>query len=169
MTLNDVFTQIGEEPTSTAIYFVAIPVAAALFAWIGKGDAEKSPWKYIYSALIYLTSVPGIIALTLCAYTFLFDRKSFLDVEILAYFAPVISMLATLLIIQRVTDLDKIPGIGKLSGLLMTIMVLISIMYFLDRMNIHVIAWVRIPPLFLMLLFIGLLIAFRWGTKKLFA
>lgn len=164
MTLQDIFDNIAENPTFVIVYFIAIPILTALFAWIGHGEANKSPWKYIYSALIYLSAVPGIFAVTISIYTFLFARVSFLDVNVLVYFLPVISMLATFMILTKVVNLDEIPGFGKLSGLLMTIAAIILVMFILDRTRI--IAFVMIPVQYLILIMVLLFFMFRIGMKK---
>jgi hypothetical protein len=164
MTLQDLFDNIADNPTFIIIYFIAIPLLTALFAWIGHGEANRSPWKYIYSTLIYLSSVPGIFAITVSVYTFLFVRTSFLNVNVLVYFLPVISMVATFMILKRVVNLDEIPGFGKLSGLLMTIFAIILVMFILDRTRI--IAFVMIPVQYLILIMVLLFFMFRIGMKR---
>ncbi|MGK0389942.1 MAG: hypothetical protein ACI94Y_002687 [Maribacter sp.] len=164
MTLQDIFDSIADNPTFIIIYFIAIPLLTALFAWIGYGEANRSPWKYIYSTLIYLSSVPGIFAITVSVFTFLFVRTSFLNVNVLVYFLPVISMVATFMILKRVVNLDDIPGFGKLSGLLMTIFAIILVMFILDRTRI--IAFVMIPVQYLILIMVLLFFMFRIGMKR---
>ena len=169
MTLQNIFDSIDKGGNSNYIiaYFIAIPLLTALFSWIGHGEADRSPWKYIYSGLIYLSAVPGIFAATVSVYTFLFLRISFLDVNVLVYFLPIISMLATFVILKKVVNLDEIPGFGKLSGLLMTITAVIFVMFFLDRS--HIIVFVRVPVQYLILILVGLFILFRFGLKKVFS
>lgn len=166
MTLQDIFDNIASNPTYTIAYFIGIPLLTALFAWIGHGETNKSPWKYIYSGLIYLSAVPGIFAATVSVYVFLFVGKSFLDVNVLVYFLPIISMLVTFMILQKVLNLDEIPGFGKLSGLLMTITAIILVMFILDRTRI--IAFVMVPVQYLILILILLFIMFRFGLKRVF-
>lgn len=166
MTLQDIFDNIGENPTFIIVYFIAIPLLTALFAWISHGESDRSPWKYIFSGSVYLSAVPGIFAATVSVYTFLFVGTSFLKVNVLVYFLPIISMLATFLILQKVVNLDEIPGFGKLSGLLMTITAVILVMFFLDRTRI--IAFVMVPVQYLVLILILLFIMFRFGLKRVF-
>ncbi len=166
MTLQQLFDQIGDEPTPIFIFFAALPLLSLLFAWIAKGEANRSPWNYIFTVLVFLVSVPGIFAFALCVYSFLFLRQSFLDVNILVYFLPIISMIVTFLIIKRVIELDDIPYIGKLSGMLMMMMATIGLMFVLDRT--HIIAFVRIPVQYLLIFFVVLFIAFGFGFRKLF-
>ena len=70
MTLQEFFRLLGENPSYVLMYFGLIPITALLAGILGKGEGEISPWKYLYSTLIYLVCVPGIFALTLNIYLF---------------------------------------------------------------------------------------------------
>ncbi len=173
MTLEDIFKYIGDNPTPTIIFFLLIPVVAAIVAWIGAGEGTKKPWGYIYSTIIYLVAIPGIFALTLCIYQFLFKRDfDFTQVNVFVYFLPIISMVATFLILRRVVELDKIPGYDKLSGLLMTIAATIVFMFILDfiidKTKIYAFVFIKAPFTILLGIFVVLFFLFRFGMKKLF-
>ncbi len=166
MTLQEIFDSIAQEPTYAIIFLLSIPLITGLFAWIADGEHDKSPWKYIFSVLVYLAAIPGIFALTLCIYNFLFLRASFLQVNILVYFLPIVTMFITIYILHRVVHLENIPGFGKLSGLITMIAVIITAMFILDRT--HIIAFVSIPVQYLVLIMILLFIMFRFGMKRVF-
>lgn len=123
-------------------YMGAVPLTALLALWLGKGEGHQSPWKFLYSALVYLTCIPGIFALTLSLYLFLFERRSIMDTNIYTQILPVLSMVATLWLIKRNVSLDFIPGFGKLSGLLMVLFALIVLLWVLDRMRIFAITFI---------------------------
>ena len=60
-------------------------------------DPEKSvtgPWKYVYSVLIYLTSIPGVFAAVVVAYTMFFQRGNLLRLNVFVTFLPIASMVA---------------------------------------------------------------------------
>jgi hypothetical protein len=125
-----------------------------------------SPWKYLYSGLIYLVCVPGIFAAALAVYLFLFEQGgSIYNVNLLTQVLPVVSMIVTLGIIRRNTPFEYIPGFGKLSDLILLIVSVFVLMYFLDR--IHLIAWVFVPVQWLIAIVVGLLILFRFGLKRM--
>lgn len=167
MTLQDFFQKITENPSYIIFFFTIIPVTALLAGWLGKDEGHISPWKYLYSTLIYLVSVPGIFAVTLSIYFFLFERRSIMQTDIFVQILPIISMVATLLIIKRNVKLEYIPGFDKLSGLIMMISATLAIMWFIDRTRI--IAFTFIPFQYVILIFIVLLIMIRFGWKRLFA
>lgn len=167
MTLADFFQKIADNPAYIIFYFTIIPVTALLAGWLGKGEGHISPWKYLYSTLIYLVSVPGIFAVTLSIYFFLFERRSIMQTDVFVQILPIVSMIATLLIIRRNVRLEYIPGFDKLSGLITMITATLAIMWFIDRTRI--IAFTYIPFQYVILIFIGLLVAIRLGWRRLFA
>ena len=100
MTLLDFFKLLGENPSYMLGYFGLIPLTALLAGLLGSGEGHISPWKYLYSALVYLVCIPGIFAFTLNIYLFLFERsqRSILGSDIFSQILPVISMILTLFI-----------------------------------------------------------------------
>ena len=167
MTLEEFFQKIADNPAYVIFYFTIIPLTAVLAGWMGKGEGHISPWKYLYSTLIYMVSVPGIFAVTLSIYFFLFERRSIMDTDVFIQILPVISMVVTSLIIRRNVRLEHIPGFDKLSGLIMMISATLAIMWFIDRT--HIIVFTHIPFMYVILIFAALLVAIRIGWKRLFA
>lgn len=167
MTLEEFFQKIADNPSYIVFFFTLLPLTALLAGWMGKGEGHLSPWKYLYSTLIYLVSVPGIFAVTLSVYLFLFERRSIMQTDVLVQILPIISMIATLLIIRRNVRLEYIPGFDKLSGLIVMITAALAIMWFVDRTRILVFTY--IPFQYVILILIGLLVVIRLGWRRLFA
>ncbi len=165
MTLADFFAAATADPIYVAFYFIMIPLVALLIGWLAKGEGEMSPWKYVYSALLYMVCVPGIFAVSLAIYVFLFERRSVYQMNILLEILPIISMVATILIARRNVHFDYVPGVDKLSGLLMVIVAALSIMWFIDRTRI--LALTYLPIQYLILGFIALLIVIRIGWSRM--
>lgn len=165
MTLRDFFEYLGSNPLVVLFYFLAIPFTAFLVGFVGKGQGHLSPWKQLYSMLIYLVCVPGVLATALSVYFFLFERGSIMNANVLVQILPVISMIFTLSIIRSNVDFEYIPGFDKISSLITMICAVFILMYLLDRT--HLIAWVNIPVQYFLLILVGLLFAFRWGMKRL--
>ena len=76
-------------------------------------------------------------------------------------------MLGTLLLIRRNVDLKDVPGFEKISGLILVITATLALMWFIDRTHIWVISF--LPFWQAMLIFIGLLLAVKWGWGKIFS
>ena len=167
MTLQELFDQLAAHPQYIIFYFTLLPLTAALAGFMGKGEGHLTPWKYLYSALVYLVCVPGIFSVTLDVYMFLFEKRSILQTDIYTQILPILTMVITLFIIKRNVNLDAIPGFGKLSGLIMMITATLLIMWGLDRTHFWVFVSARFEQA--LLVFVGLLLVVRFGWKKLFS
>ena len=164
MTLHDFFQLLGQNPSYALTYFASIPLIALLMGFMGSGEGHLSPWKYLYAVLIYAVCIPGIFALTLNIYLFLFERRSILDSDVFSQILPVFAMVATLLIIRQNAPFSTIPGFNKISGLIMVIVATFSFMWFLDRTHIY--AFTYIPFWQVILIFIGLFLIIRLGWSR---
>lgn len=167
MTLEELFEKIGENPSYVIGFFLFIPICALIAGIMGKNEGHLSPWKYLYSTLIYLACIPGIFAITLNIYMFLFDRGKVLNTDIYFQILPILSMVITLLIIRNNVSLERIPGFRNVSGLMIMIFAVFALMWGIDRTRIFVIAFARIPFYFLVLIFVGLLLIVRFGWSRL--
>ncbi|GAB4244305.1 MAG: hypothetical protein Kow0027_03940 [Saprospiraceae bacterium] len=167
MTLQEFFQLLSENPVWILAYFLLLPIAAWLTGRFAEGEGHESPWKYVYSTLIYLCSVPGMFAIFLSAYLFLFERRSILETDIYTQVLPILSMVATLLVIRRNVDLDAIPGFEKITGLLMMIGAVLALLWVIDRTRIWVVSF--LPFWQALLILAGLLLAARWGWRKVLA
>ena len=167
MTLRELFN-LFEDPANAVFIisvFVILPIAALLLGWIAKGEGHLNPWRYIYAFIIYLVAIPGIFAITLNIYLFLFERMSVMDANLYTQVLPIISMIFTLVIVKNNVDLGWIPGFNRLSGLIMIIFSTIAIMWFLDRTRIWVISFLRFE--YVIVLFLVLLVVIRFGWYRI--
>jgi len=164
MTLGDFFKALSDNPSIVCFLFVAIPLTALLASFFGKDEGAKSPWRELYTFLVYATSIPGIFAITLNIYLFLFERQSIMETNIFTQIFPIISMAITLWLVRRNVSFDEIPGFDKLGGLIIIITALIIFMWFIEKLEIYVITFV--PFSYFIILFVILLIVIRFGWKK---
>jgi len=165
MTLGEFFQLLSNSPALIIFFFLAIPLTAFL-AWVfGRGEGNISPWKYLYATLIYLICIPGIFAVSLNIYLFLFERMRIMDTNIYTQILPIFSMIATLILIRKNTCFEDIPGFGKLAGLIMIISALLAVMWFLDRT--HIIAITVIPFYYVIIIILVALLLIRLGAKRL--
>lgn len=167
MTLQDFFDFISEHPAIILFYFIALPLTAFLACVFGKNEGHISPWKFLYSFLIYGACIPGIFSISLNVYLFLFERQSVLDANIYTQILPIIVMGFTLWFISKNVDLDDIPGFDKLGGLMIMIACILALMWMLDRTRIFAIT--ILPFWMVILIVVGLLIVARFGFKAFFA
>ncbi|MBK8701301.1 MAG: hypothetical protein IPN29_17860 [Saprospiraceae bacterium] len=166
MTLGEFFSHCSQSPETLITYFTVLPLTAFL-AWIfGKNEGHLSPWKYLYSILVYLVCIPGIFAVTLSIYMFFFERGSILNANIYTQILPIICMVVTLWLIRRNVDFQYVPGFDKIGSLVFFLTVLIILLWILEKTNIFVFTYM---PFFQFALLFGLIIVLlRFGLKRIF-
>lgn len=167
MTLGEFFDALSNNPSVVCFLFVAVPLTALLASIFGRNEGAKSPWKQLYTALVYLTCIPGIFAVTLNVYLFLFERQAIMDASLFTQVLPILSMAVTLWLIRKNVSFDDIPGFDKIGGLVMILAALIIFMWILEKTQILVITVV--PFHYFIILFVILLVAIRFGWKRLYS
>jgi len=163
MTLKEFFDLLSVNPAYIIGFFLLIPLAAFIGTIIGKGEEDETVWKFYYSTLIYLAAIPGIFSVTLNIYLFLFERRSVMESDVFTQILPIISMFATLMIIRKSVNLDKIPGFGKLSGLIWMVGAVLLIMWFMEKTRIYVFSYMPVQYVFFILIGLILVIRLGWG------
>ena len=165
MTLGEFFGLLNQNPAIVIFFFLAVPLSALLGLIFGKGEGHLSPWKYFYCAIVYLACVPGIFAITLNLYQFLFERMPVREMNIFTQILPLISMVLSLYLVKKNVSLDQIPGFGKLSALFVIILVLLAVMWGLDRTRI--IAFTGFPFYYVILILVAFFVIIRYSMDKL--
>ena len=167
MTLREFFNLLDDPANATLVLsiFAIMPLAAFLLGLLARKEGHLSPWKYIYSAIIYIVSIPGIFAITLNIYLFLFENQSILDTNLYTQVVPIISMIITLIIVNKNVELGWIPGFNRLPGLLMVIASAFAVMWFVDRTRIWMVSFLRFE--YVLLIFILLLVVIRFGWNRI--
>ena len=166
MTLGEFFNHCSEHPDNLIIYFLILPITALLALIFGKNEGHLSPWKYLYSLLVYLACIPGIFAITLSIYMFFFERGSIMNANIYTQVLPILCMFITLWIIRRNVDFDLVPGFDKIGSLVFFLTVLIILLWILEKTNIFVFTYM--PFMQFVILFVVIIILLRYGLKKTF-
>jgi len=121
MTIQDFAASASDRPMMIFLFYGFIIVFAILAGLIGKNEGHLSPWKYLYSALIYLTCVPAIFIICLGLYAVSFEGASVMNVDVVTMIVRVLAMMATLFITKANVSLERIPGFGKIGGLILMI------------------------------------------------
>ncbi|KXK37139.1 MAG: hypothetical protein J5I52_01185 [Saprospiraceae bacterium] len=165
MTLGQFFEYVTQNPYLVLFYFFALPFTSLLANWLGAGEGHLSPWKYLYTVLVYLACIPGIFALTLNVYMFLFERQPIMETNLFIQVLPVLCMLLTLWIIKRNVQLVDVPGFDKIGNLVFIITILISMMWIIEKTHLFVFTYM--PFYQFILLFAGFLILIRWLWSRM--
>lgn len=88
-----------------------------------------------------------------------------MDTNVYTQILPILSMIATIILIRKQVDLDLVPGFGKLSGLITILSVLIILMWIIDKTHIYSITFMPFYVVVLILVVGYLLI--RFGFRKM--
>lgn len=164
VTLGQLFDYLAARPL-VVLALLLLPVAVAFFAGIvGRGRGYLQPWRSVYSVCVYASCVPGIFALTLLIYLFLFERQSVYALDVVTQLTPVLTMTATLLLINRNVDLAYVPGFGRVSGLLAAIAGVLFVMYVAQ--HFRWITFTYLPATAALGIFAVVLAAVVWGWRR---
>ncbi len=167
MTTRELIQWAGQHSVALLLAFIAPPVLAWLAGQThGKEQGKLAPWKYLYSVLVYLVCVPGMFAGVITAYTLFFSGENLLDANLLVYFLPIVSMVATLVLIRKNVSFDDVPGFDRLSGLMVMVGCSFGIALAIQKTRIFVFFGGSIEKLFL--LAAGVFALLKWGSYMLF-
>jgi len=100
------------------------------------------------------------------AYSLFFSRENLLDVSLLVYFVPIISMIVTLVVIRKHVSFDDVPGFDRLSGLMIMIGCTFAVVMAIDKTRIFIWFGGSIEKLFM--LAAGVFGLIKWGAYMLF-
>lgn len=164
MTIGEAFEYASANPATVIFYFAIVPFAALLAGWMERDEGHLPPWSYMYSALLYMVAIPGILAVALSAYIFLFQNGDIMQANLLLQVLPVASMLLTFAIVKNNVRIEALPGFDKLSSLVMMVAAAMALMWFIDKVRIVVFSYM--PIQYLLLIFLGLLFAIRYGWRS---
>ncbi len=160
--LLDIFTQYQ---TQTLYFFFGIPLLAVVSIFFKK-KYSKNLWVKVFdSLLIYLVSVPWILSLILSIYSIFILKGNILELNILPYFVPLISMWITYTIIQKSIWLKEVPWFGKISSLLLLIFLTFIVVFILQKMFIWVVFIGSIS--YIVWLFIIIFVAMKFAFDKM--
>ena len=167
MTLRDFFTYLTAHSGVAVLFLLAIPALTLLVnLWAGNTAEAIFTRRYVYAALVYLACIPGVLAVTLNVYLFLFERQSVWDSNLALQLLPILTMIGTLLLIRQKIPFQYVPGFGRLSGFLTLIAALIGMMWFVDRLRL--VAFTYVPFAYIVIGFVAVLVLIRFAWSKLF-
>jgi hypothetical protein len=86
-------------------------------------------------------SIPGIFAVALNAYFFLFQRGDIMQTDVYLQILPIVIMLVTIFVIRRNVDLSLVPGFDKMSGLWFMLFATMFLMWLLEKIRIVVFSY----------------------------
>jgi len=169
MTLEDLTLYLSQRPQVD--FVAAAMLGAPLLTWLvgiahRRGEGGRAPWRNVYAVLVYGVCVPGILAATLTGYLLFFTRQSLMQVNLVVFVLPILSMCVSLALIRRRVAFDAVPGFDRLGGLMLVIALTFAIVLAIEKTRI----WLFFGSSFATLLVIVavLFALLRWGLRLLF-
>lgn len=167
MTTREFLAFLSQNPWPVAGFLIGLPVLTLLWSLLhSQRAAALAPWKYGYSVLVYLAAVPGMVSLVILGYSLFFARENLLDQDLLTTFGPLLTMVATLVLVRRKVSFSDVPGFGRLSGLLTLVALSFAAALAIDRTRIFVGFFGSIDRL--LLLAAGVYVVFQGAAWALF-
>jgi len=166
MSINDLIGIVAKHPLAILLALGPMPLLAWLLGWLSGNDGGRSPWKYLYSALVYAACIPGMLAGVLTMYSLFFLSANLLQIDILVYVLPIVLMILSLVVINKNVDFARVPGFDRLSGLMLIIGVSFAVALFIVKSRVWIIFGSSIATLFFIAIFAFFLL--KWGSHKLF-
>ena len=167
MTPRDWLAAIAGQPLYVCAYLAALPLLALLLGLAHRrGAGNESPWKYLYSVLVYGACIPGMFAAVITLYMVLFVGENLLDINALVTLGPLIAMGAALAVAGRNVDFGPLPGFGRLSGLMVVLGLTFAVVFALSRTRI----WLVFGGSMLLLGALGVFVfaLIKWGGYMAF-
>ncbi|WP_163831927.1 hypothetical protein [Spartinivicinus ruber] len=165
MSVNELLSLIAEYRLVIVSYFVSLPVVSFVLLLIYKRTTQLNWIDYLLSGIVYLASIPGIISFSLIFYTLFIIRDNLLEVDALVYFLPVISMVLVFIQVARKTDYDRLPGFGRLSGLMLLMLLTCLMILVLQRFHFFIGFFASIESLVVIAIVIFAL--FKFASAKI--
>jgi hypothetical protein len=167
VTLRELLTWIGGDAVVVALVCGLPPLLALLTGLVHKTEnGGQSPWKYVYSALTYAACLPGLMATVVTVYAVGFAHENLLDLNAVTYLLPIVSMVATLVLVGMRVDFDLLPGFGRLSGLMTLIALTFLVVLFIMKSRVLMVFGGSIWTLIFLAGFVFALL--KWGSWMAF-
>jgi hypothetical protein len=166
MTGRDLVALLGSHRLAWLCLLAVPPIAAVVAGLIhGRGGGAASPWRHVYAVLVYATCIPGILAAVLTGYVTFFSGESLLDLDLLVFLAPIVTMTATLLVIRRNVRFADVPGFDRLTGLFVLLAAAFVVALVLARLRVFLFFGGGIASFLVLAAFVFALL--KWGAHLL--
>ena len=122
MSVNELINMASDYREWLAGFFLTVPILAFFISLAVKPISRLRVVDYFLSIIIYFSAIPGMFSSVLLFYSLFIAQHDLLDVDILIYFLPIFSMVTVFYLIGRKTDFELLPGFGRLSGLMLMLL-----------------------------------------------
>ena len=165
MSVNELLKRLDDHTGWAICFFAVLPLLALCFSFLYKRAARNAFIESVFSAIIYLSAIPGVFACILIFYLLFFTRTNLLNVDIVFSFLPIVSMGLVFGIIGKNASFDDLPGFGRLTGLMLLIAIVSGVTLAIYKLRIFVGFFASIEAL--VGIAIAVFVLFKIGLAKL--
>lgn len=167
MSINEMIMRLSVYNLHILLIFIFIPILAFITGKIvSKKEGGRGPFKYFYSFLVFISCVPGMFSSVLTLYVLFIMRSNLLSVNVILYFLPIVSMIVTVVLLDRSVDLDMVPGFERLLGLFIVLAATFVIMFVILQLRIWIFFGGSMIALLIFMAILFLLL--NWAAGKAF-
>ena len=148
-------------------FFILPPLLAVIIGKIhGPMGGNLSPWKFIYSFIVYWVCIPGMLACVLTAYLVFFVRQNLLLTNVFSTVVPIVAMIITLMLVGKNADWDRLPGVDRLYSLMIFLFISFAMALAVQKTRIWIFFGGSIKSLIIIV--IVCFIVLKWSMWKIF-
>lgn len=169
MTLSDLINLYQDNLYIWLSFYILIPILIFLLSkWQKNTYRNIENINKILTFLLYVIVISWIFVFILILYKVFALKISILELDILTYFSPILSMIASIFIIKSSVWFSNIWWMKKIYWILSLVFSVSLILFFIDRLHFIVLFNSSILQLFLFFLILFFVIKYSWNliTKK---
>lgn len=119
MTIEDLLTYLTNDKTALFLFFILLPIITVIITIVSAGRSLEKPYSYLFSGLLFVVCIPGVLSITLWIYSMFFERKAIWQLPFFVYYLPIIIMAICIYILKKKRiPIRRLPWSGELYELL---------------------------------------------------
>ncbi len=161
MTIAELFLWLNAHPL-WVVGGLAVPPLVLFF--LSQIDPPNKTIYWLASLALHSVALPGIAIAALTAWRVVVSRIDLQTINVLTEIGPVVSAGISFAIVQRTLGLANLPGMGRLTGFVVTVVMALGLAFVLQRVWFGVFLTLSAPAFLLMLLASFLLLRWAWSA-----
>jgi hypothetical protein len=137
MTIEDFLTYITNDKAGLFLFFILLPIVTIIITIISAGRSLEKPYSYLFSILLFVVCIPGVLSITLWVYSMFFERKAIWELPFFVYYLPVIVMAVCIYILKKKRiPIRRLPWSGELYEFLVLLIITFASILIMMKLNI---------------------------------
>lgn len=137
MTIEDLLVYLTNDKTALFLFFMLLPIVTIVITIISGGRSLQKPYSYLYSVLLFVVCIPGMLSVTLWVYSMFFERKALWQLPFFVYYLPIIVMAICIYILKKKRiPIRKLPWTGELYEFLVLLIITFASILIMMKLNI---------------------------------